>query len=286
MRRMNNAVHRKYKFVNVRPITGALGAEIKGVNIASPLELEVVLEIRQAFLDHLVIVFHNQELTPQELLAFSRQFGQPMEYPQLKGLPECPMITEVIKLESEKLNFGGVWHSDTTYLESPPMASMLYAVKIPPYGGDTLFANQYLAYETLSEGLKKTLDELVGISTSTKLEVSMTRDNRLNDSDGELKILCASHPVVRTHPETMHKALFVNNAHTTHFEGWTMQESQPLLDYLFEHQVRPEFTCRLCWRPGTLAFWDNRCSQHNPVNDYLGFKRIMHRVTLEGDVPS
>ena len=283
---MNNSVRRKYRFIKVSPIGGVLGAEIKGVNIACPLELEVVLELRQAFLDHLVIVFRNQELTPQEMLAFSRQFGQPMEYPQLKGLSECPMITEVIKLESENLNFGGVWHSDTTYLESPPMASMLYAVKIPPYGGDTVFANQYMAYETLSEGLKKTLHELLGIYTSTKLEISKTRDNRLNDSDGELKILCASHPVVRKHPETMNKALFVNNAHTTHFEGWTMQESHPLLDFLFEHQVRPEFTYRLRWRPGTLAFWDNRCTLHYPVNDYLGFKRIMHRVTLQGDVTS
>ena len=286
MRRKNKALHRNYRFINVNPIAGALGAEIKGVNIARPLKREVVLEIRQAFLDHLVIFFHNQELTPQEQLAFSRQFGLPMEYPQLKGLPECPMITEVIKLESEKLNFGGIWHSDTTYLERPPMGSMLYAVKIPPYGGDTLFANQYLAYETLSEGLKKTLGDLIGISTSTKLEVAKTRDNRLSDSGEKLKVMCASHPVVRTHPETGHKALFVNTAHTTHFEGWTMQESQLLLGYLFEHQVRSEFTYRLCWRPGSLAFWDNRCTQHNPVNDYLGFKRVMHRVTLEGDEPS
>ena len=129
---------RNYRFINVHPISGALGAEIKGVNIARPLKHEVVLEIRQALLDHLVIFFQNQELTPQEQLAFSRQLGQPMEYPQLKGLPECPMVTEVIKQESEKLNFGGVWYSDTTYLERPPMGSMLYAVKIPPCGGDTL----------------------------------------------------------------------------------------------------------------------------------------------------
>ena len=286
MGRINNSVHRKYRFINVSPTGGALGAEIKGVNISLHLKREVVLEIRQAFLDHLMIFFQNQELTPQEQLAFSRQFGQPMEYPQLKGLPECPMITEVIKMESEELNFGGIWHSDTTYLKHPPMGSMLYAVKIPPYGGDTLFANQYLAYDTLSEGLKKTLGGLVSISTSTKLEIAKTRDNRLSYSGEKLKVLCASHPVVRTHPETGHKALFVNTAHTTHFEGWTMQESQPLLDYLFEHQVRSEFTYRLCWRPGSLAFWDNRCTQHNPVNDYLGFKRIMHRVTIEGDEPS
>ena len=256
------------------------------MNIAYPLKSKVVLEIRQAFLDHLVIFYHNQELTPKELLAFSKQFGQPMEYPQLKGVPECPMITEVIKLESENKKFGGVWHTDTSYLKRPPMGSMLYAVEIPPIGGDTLFANQYLAYETLSEGLKKTLGDLVGVSTSTKLGVPKTRENRLRDSGQKLQVLCASHPVVRTHPETGHKALFVNSAHTSHFEGWTMKESQPLLNYIFEHQVKSEFTYRLSWKLGSLAFWDNRCTQHNPVNDYMGFRRIMHRVTLEGDEPS
>ena len=283
---MDNAAHRNYRCIKVRPIAGALGAEITGVDIARPLEGEVVSEIRQAFLDYLVIFFRNQELTPQEQLAFAQQFGQPMEYPQIKGLPECPLITEVIKLEHERVNFGGVWHSDTTYLERPPMASMLYAVEIPPHGGDTLFANQYMAYETLSEGLKKTLDGLVGVNTSTKPEVARTREDRLRDAGAELKVLAAAHPVVRTHPETGRKALYVNNAHTTHFEGWTEQESRSLLDYLFEHQVMPEFTCRFRWGQGSLAIWDNRCVQHNPVNDYQGFRRKMHRVTLVGDKPS
>ncbi len=282
---VDNGVRRNYRQIEVRPITGALGAEIQGVDIARPLESEVVSEIRQAFLDHLVIFFGNQKLTPQEQLAFAQRFGEPMEYPQLKGLPECPLVTAVIKLEHERVNFGGVWHSDTTYLERPPMASMLYAVEIPPYGGDTLFANQYLAYETLSEGLKNTLDGLVGINTSTKAEASRTREDRLRDTGAELKVRVGEHPVVRTHPETGRKALYVNVGHTTHFRGWTESESRPLLDYLFEHQVRPEFTSRFRWQPGSLAFWDNRCAQHNPVNDYHGFRRVMHRVTLAGDTP-
>jgi taurine dioxygenase len=163
---------------------------------------------------------------------------------------------------------------------------MLYAVEIPPCGGDTLFANQYLAYETLSEGLKKMLDGLVGVATSDKPEITRTRDHRLRDAGEEMKVLGAAHPVVRTHPETGRKALYVNNAHTTHFEGWTERESRSLLDFLFAHQVRPEFTCRFCWEQGSLALWDNRCAQHNPVNDYQGFRRIMHRVTLAGDEPS
>src|SRR6476659_7121570 len=200
----------QYRHIEVRPIAGALGAEIDGVDIAQPLDGEVISEIRRAFLDHLVILFRDQKVSAQEQLAFAKRFGEPMEYPQLKGLPDCPLVTPVIKLEHEELNFGGVWHSDTTYLECPPMASMLYAVEIPPYGGDTLFANQYLAYETLSEGLKKTLDGLVAINSSAKAEVSRTREDRLREAGAELKVLVGLHPVVRTHPETGRRALYVN----------------------------------------------------------------------------
>jgi taurine dioxygenase len=274
-----------YKHIEVRPVAGALGAEVRGVDASRPLPAEVVAEIRQAWLEHLVIFLHEQRLSPQGLLAFARAFGEPMEYPQLKGLPECPFVTPVVKLAHERVNFGGIWHSDTSYLEQPPMASMLYAVETPPYGGDTLFANQYLAYEALSEGLREVLDRVSGISTSTKAEVSKTREDRLRDSGTTLKALVGEHPVARTHPETKRKALYVNVAHTSHIKGWTEAESAPLLDYLFRHQVRPEFTCRFQWKPGSLAFWDNRCVQHNPVNDYHGFKRVMHRVTLVGDKP-
>jgi taurine dioxygenase len=276
---------RSYRHIEVRPIAGALGAEVWGVDVARPLPPEVIAEIRQAWLDHLVIFVREQQITPHELVAFASAFGAPMEYPQLKGLPECPFVTPVVKLEHERVNFGGVWHSDTTYLEQPPMASMLYAVETPPYGGDTLFANQYRAYETLSEGLKRTLEGLTGVSTSTKAEVSKTREDRLRESGATLKALAGEHPVARTHPETQRKALYINVAHTSHLKGWTVEESTPLLDYLFTHQVRPELTCRFQWKPGSLAFWDNRCAQHNPVNDYHGFKRVMWRVTLAGDKP-
>jgi taurine dioxygenase len=282
---MNNAVRRPYRHIEVRPIAGALGAEIRGADIARPLEDEVVAEIRQALLDHLVIFFRKQKLTPQGQLAFAQRFGEPMEYPQLKGLPECPLITPVIKLAHERVNFGGVWHSDTTYLARPPMASMLYALEIPPYGGDTLFANQYLAYETLSERLQQMLAGLVAINTSTKADVSKTREDRLREAGAERKALVGEHPVVRTHPETGRKALYVNIGHTAQFKGLTVEESAPLLEYLFKHQASPEFTCRFQWGPGSLAFWDNRCTQHNPVNDYHGFRRVMHRVTLAGDTP-
>ena len=282
---MDNTVSKDYQYIAVEPISGALGAEISGPNLAQPLQSEVAEEIRDAFLHHLVIFFPNQELSPQAQLDFAQQLGTPMEYPQLRGLPECPLVTAVTKLEHERSNFGGVWHSDTTYLECPPAASMLYAVEIPPHGGDTLFANQYLAYETLSEGLKEMLNGLVAVNVSTKPEVSKTREHRLRDAGDELKAFESKHPVVRMHPETGRKALYVNNAHTLKFEGWTEEESRSLLNYLFEHQVKPEFTCRFRWSRGCLAFWDNRCTQHYPVNDYQGYRRVMHRVTLAGHKP-
>ena len=276
---------RNYQHIEVRPISGALGAEILGVDMARSLDEEVVAEIRQAFLDHLVIFLHDQEVTPQQQLAFARKFGDPMEYPQLKGLPECPYVTPVVKLEHERNNFGGIWHSDTTYLEIPPMGSMLLAKETPPAGGDTMFANQYMAYEALSDGLKQTLEGLIGISSSAKAEVSRTREDRLKAAGQELVVMNGEHPIVRTHPETGRKALYTSDAHTRQIRGWTENESLPLLKFLWHHQVRPEFTCRFRWRPGSLAFWDNRCAMHNPINDYHGFRRVMHRITLQGDRP-
>jgi taurine dioxygenase len=280
-----NAPARTYRRIEVRRIAGALGAEILGVDASRALDDETVAEIRAAWLEHLVVFLRDQKLTPQQQLAFAQRFGEPMAYPQLKGLPECPLITPVVKLPHERLNFGGIWHSDTTYLERPPMASMLYALEVPPYGGDTLFASQYLAYDTLSDGLKRALDGVIGINSSLKAEASKTREDALRAAGEQNKTLIGEHPVARTHPETGRKALYVNVGHTTHFKGWSEEESRPLLEHLFRHQIRLDFTCRFAWRPGSLAFWDNRCTQHFPVNDYHGFQRVMHRVTLAGDAP-
>ncbi len=278
---------RNYKHIEVRPIAGALGAEIHGVDMARDLNADVVSEMRQALLDHLVIFLREQTVTPQQQVAFAKKFGEPIEYPQLKGLPEAPMITPVVKLENERRNFGGIWHSDTTYLPIPPMGSMLLAREVPPVGGDTMFANQYLAYEALSDGLKATLDGLIGVSSSFKADVTKTREDALKQagSGATPKQLSAEHPIVRTHPETGRKALYTSVAHTSHIKGWTEVESLPLLQFLWDHQTRPEFTCRFQWRVGSLAFWDNRCAMHNPINDYHGFRRIMHRITLAGDKP-
>jgi taurine dioxygenase len=273
--------------IEIRPIAGALGAEVSGIDLAKDLTDDHVAVIRRAWLDHLVLFFRDQPLSPRDFLAFARKFGEPIEYPFVNGLPEFPEIIPVLKLETEQVNFGGVWHSDTTYLDVPPMASMLVAREVPPAGGDTIFANQYLAYETLSSGMQRLLDPLVAVSSSLKADASKTREDRLKDSrraDAKSEYV-AAHPVVRVHPETGRRALYVNVAHTIGFEGMTPEESAPLLQFLFHHQIRLELTCRFRWQPGSIAFWDNRCAQHNAVNDYHGYRRSMHRITLAGDKP-
>ncbi len=271
--------------IRARRIAGALGAEITGVDLSVPLPGNLVKEIRKIFLDNLVIFFRDQALTEKQYMSFAGQFGEPVEYPMVKGLPGFPKIIEVKKLEHERIPFGGIWHTDTAYLERPPMASMLLAREVPPFGGDTLFANMYLAYEGLSGGLKNLLSGLKAVNSSAKADVSKTREDALKASGAKAKDFLAEHPVVRTHPETGRKALYVNSGHTVRFAGWTEEESAPLLQFLFNHQTRPEFTCRFSWLPGSIALWDNRCAQHNPVNDYHGYRRVMHRITLAGDVP-
>jgi taurine dioxygenase len=273
--------------IEVKPIAGAIGAEIGGVDLARDLDADTVAVIRRAWLDHLVVFFRGENLAPERFLALAQLFGEPVEYPFVKGMEGFPVITPVVKLENETVNFGGLWHSDTAYLERPPMGTMLLARELPPYGGDTLFANMYLAYETLSPGMKRLLDGLVAINSSAKADVTRTREDRLRDGAkaGAKTEYMAEHPVVRTHPETGRKALYVNGGHTVRFKDMTEEESAPILRFLFRHQVRPEFTCRFRWEVGSIALWDNRCAQHNPINDYHGFRRVMHRITLAGDAP-
>ena len=273
--------------IQAAKIAGALGAEISGVDLAGPLSEDDVAAIRRAWLEHLVIFFRDQPLTLEQYMRFAKRLGKPVEYPMVRGLEGYPEIIEVKKLEHERVNFGGIWHSDTTYLDEPPMASMLLAREIPPYGGDTLFASMYLAYDALSEGMKRLLEGLRVVNSSTKADASKTREDRIKtDARGaERRDFVAEHPVVRTHPETGRKALYLNPGHSVRFAGMTEEESAPLLGYLFQHQIRPEFTCRFSWRVGSIALWDNRCAQHNPVNDYHGHRRLLHRITLAGDRP-
>jgi taurine dioxygenase len=280
-----------YRAFEVSRIAGALGAEIHGIDLAGPLGDATVTEIRQALLDHLVIFFHDQRLSPEQHLAFGRRFGDLQIHDYVEGKPDYPEILEVRKEEHETgSNFGGAWHSDVTYLEEPALGSILYARKVPAFGGDTLFANMYLAYDTLSEGMKRMLEGMTAVHSARRAyglrssyfaggQRSM-KIRRSNAAEREVE-----HPVVRTHPETGRKALFVNGTFTIRFTGMTEQDSAPLLEYLDRHATRPEFTCRFRWRRNAIAFWDNRCLQHYAINDYDGQRRVMHRVTVNGDRP-
>ncbi len=274
--------------LEVRPLSRAVGAEILGINLLNPVSDVQIAEIRKIWLQHSVVFFREQPLEPGAFQAFAQRFGEIIEYPFVKGLPDFPLIVPVLKLPHEKHNFGGVWHTDTTYLQEPPMATMLIARELPPVGGDTLFASNYAAFEGLSPALQDTLRTLKGVNSSAKAAVTHSREDRVADSatDKGRSELNSEHPVVRTHPETGREALYINPGHTTRFAGWTEEESAPLLNYLFEQQVKPEYTCRFVWRPGSIAFWDNRCALHNPINDYHGYKRLLHRITLKGDKPA
>ena len=281
----SNVRQRSFRHIRVQPLSPALGAMIEGVDLRQPLSQAVVAEIRQAFLDHLVIFFPGPHLlSPVQQLTFTANFGEPMQYPQLNGLPECPQVTRVVKLEHERVNFGGLWHSDTTYLPRPPMARSLHAVEIPPRGGDTWFANQYLAFESLDEPLQQRLLGLRAVNSSAKAAVAKTREHRLRDEGREMKVFESTHPVVRTHPDTGRKALYVNVGHTVRLVGLPADESDELLEHLFAHQVSERFTFCYRWSVGSLALWDNRCTQHYAVPDYTE-RRVMHRVTVEGDKP-
>ena len=279
-----------YQSIQVKPVAGAMGAEIEGVDLAGTLSDGVRAEIHRAFLEHQMIAFRGQTLLPQQQVALSRLFGRPALYPFLKGLDGAPEVNELLKTETDTINFGGSWHSDTAYKACPDLGTLLYAHEVPPAGGDTLFANMYAAYDALSAGLKRLIDPLVAVNNSEKLypggrTAAMSGLGGMGQAVTAAAALEAAHPVVRTHPETGRKALYVNESHTLRFRDMTEAESRPLIDYLSRHAVRPEFTCRLRWRPGTLAIWDNRCTQHFALNDYQGQRRRMHRVTIEGAVP-
>jgi taurine dioxygenase len=277
--------------MSISPIAGALGAELGGVDLSGALCDELIAEIRAALLRHHVIFFRDQHLTPEQHLAFGRRFGELQVHDFVEGMADNEEILEVRKEAEEQRNFGGGWHTDVSYLERPALGSVLYAREVPEYGGDTLFANQHLAYETLSDGMKAMLEGLTAVHSARRpygpnaerahdYGPSSMRFNFSNSALAETE-----HPVVRTHVETGRKSLYVNRTFTIRFKDMIEAESAPLLNYLCDHAVRPEFTCRFRWRPNSIAFWDNRCVQHNAINDYHGRRRVMHRVTIEGERP-
>ena len=274
------------KDLEVIPQSSALGAELRGVDLRRPLDDGTAAEIRRAFLEHQVVFFRNQRLAPRHLLAVAECFGNPVEYPFAEGISGYPLVTEIVKEPHERINFGGEWHSDTTYLERPPCATLLYAVEVPAAGGDTLYSDMYRAYARLSPGMRTMLGRMQAVNTAGLLG----REKR----DGYASVrarnvdrldMRAEHPVVRTHPETGRKALYINETHTLHFRGMTRDESLPLILHLCNEAVRPELGFRLRWMRGTLTVWDNRCVQHYAINDYYGKRRVMHRVIVSGERP-
>lgn len=276
-----------YSHFEAKRIAGALGAEIAGLDLSRDLDEAVIDEIRRALLDHLVLFFRDQTLTMDQQLAFARRFGPLDTYPMVKGIEGFPELVEVRKEADEKINFGGLWHSDTSYLPEPPRAAILYAKELPPYGGDTLYANMYMAYDALSDGLKAALDGLFVVNSGAAAGGAQSRSLRRGEAPKEDDRVAreAVHPIIRTIPETGRKVLYCNGAHTLRIEGWTEAESAPLLAHLYAVQQRPEFSCRFRWTPGAVAFWDNRTVQHNAINDYHGFRRIMHRCAIKGPKP-
>ena len=268
-----------------RPISGALGAEILGVDLAAGVDEGTFERIRAAFREHGVIVIRDQDLTPEQHLAAARRFGEINVNRFFTPIAGHPEVAEVRKEPHQKQNVGSSRHTDHSYDDAPALGSMIDAIEVPPAGGDTLFANMSLAYETLSDGMKAMLSRLEAVHSSRHVFGPGHKANPdLSDRfrNAEQAVQDAVHPVVIRHPETGRKVLYVNPTFTVCFDGWTEEESRPLLDYLYTHAARPEFSCRVQWRNGSLGLWDNRATWHLALNDYHGHRRLMHRVTIEG----
>jgi taurine dioxygenase len=276
-----------YQHITVRPFAGSMGAEIDGVDLAN-LSDEVFAELKSAWLEHQVVVLRNQKITPEQQIAFAHRFGEIHHHPFMKGMDAYPDILEIKKEPTDSYTFGAAWHTDQMFNPKPAMATMLYAHEVPSAGGDTMFANMYDAYDALSDGMKTMLADVKGWCVGGKAADRGSRYGANPDmaskvrDPGDLQTESA-HPIVRTHPETGRKGLYVGS-HVKRFDGFTEAESDGMLKYLKAHSTRPEFTCRVRWQPGTLTLWDNRCVQHYAVPDYTE-RRRMHRITICGDVP-
>ena len=280
-----------YRHIGVKPISGACGAVISGIDISQDLDEQRLNEVKRAFHENLVIFFHNQDITEEQHKTFGRKFGTLNIHPRYVPLEDHPEIIPIRKDPANTTNVGGIWHQDLTHLKEPPLGSILYALEVPSAGGDTMFANQYLAYEALSNGMKDLLDGMVAVhdnliqSPKISANRNSTRSSKLREDLEEEDEPEMEHPVVVIHPETGRKALYVNSIRTRRFKDMTEEESKPLLNYLVEHSYQPEFTCRFKWKKGSVAFWDNRCLMHFALNDYPGQRRYMNRVTVNGKRP-
>ena len=282
-----------YQTMELRPLAGALGVEIHGIDLRDRDNPAMWAELRRAFLDHQVIAIRGQNLSPEDQMNVGRFFGEPCFYPFAKGMEGYPHMTRTVKEPADRDNFGSDWHTDSCYLQEPPRATLLYAVETPPKGGDTLYTSTSAAYEALSDAMKKMLNGVIGVnSAGLKHKRGGDRSahharigNMALQKAADAEQYEARHPVVRTHPETGRKALYLSALHTVRFDGMTEHESRPIIQMLNDHCIEPEFTCRVCWEPGQLTFWDNRCVLHNAINDYHGYRREMRRLTVGPERP-
>jgi taurine dioxygenase len=282
-----------YRHIDVQPVAGALGAEVGGVDLSRPLADPVFAEVRQAFLEHAVLFFRGQSLAPAEQIAFARRFGPPEVHPIVNGSDAHPELVRVWKPAGESASFGTGWHSDNSFFACPSLGSLLYAVAVPPCGGDTLFASMEKAYDALSDEMKRLLAGLAGVHSASRAYDPARVGEHKYRGDAPITYRWSEsirdeveHPVVRTHPETGRRSLYVNPMFTLRLRGLRRAESDALLGFLFAHCASPDWTCRFRWTPGALALWDNRCVWHYALDDYREFERVMHRVTIAGDRPS
>lgn len=276
--------------IAVQPLTGSLGAEVTGVDLRD-LDSAEFLALEEAFHRHGVLAVRGQELSLDDLKHFAGRFGDLEVHPIVDGVEGHPEVIKIHKSAGDAATFGVGWHSDNSFTERPSLCSIVYGVGIPPYGGDTLFANQYLAYERLSQGMRRLLDGLGAVHSARYAYTAPTTVDkfagRTTMSYRRSEVIEAEvvHPVVRTHPVTGRRALYVNPMFTTRLEAMTEEESRPLLDYLFRHGAREDFQCRVRWQVGTVTLWDNRCVMHSALDDCQGFERIHFRVTVAGEPP-
>jgi taurine dioxygenase len=271
--------------LDIRPLSGAGGAEIFGVDLSEDLDNRTAQAVHDALVEHIAIFFPGQHLTPQQMERFVRRFGEPLVHPYLHAVEGSAYVHELRKTPSQTVNFGNGWHADFTFLERPSSANALYARTIPDFGGDTVFINTAMAYDALSEGMKRMLSGMRAVHRVharyvTDVDVMANQKGRVADEQ-------CLHPVIRTHPESGRKLLYINPSFCPQFEDMTEEESKPILDYLVAMMTRPEFQIRYRWAEDTFGIWDNRSSLHTALNDYQGKLRVMHRmVVLETSRPN
>ncbi|MEM7086661.1 MAG: TauD/TfdA family dioxygenase [Bacteroidota bacterium] len=280
----------EYKIIGVHPMTGNLGAEISNVNL-DQLDDQTFAEIKRAFLEYQVIVFRDQNVAYQSHIDFGKRFGELYVHPYVTPIEEYPEMIRLLKKSTDKFNNGGSWHFDLTFVDEPPMGSILRLIDVPPYGGDTMFSNMYSAYDALSPSMQQYLEGLKAVHTSAQLfgPTGFYTINKNNTSMGQIPDVgsfVTLHPLVRTHPETGRKGLFVNSGYIERILDIPSRESESILNFLYLHCAQAEFSCRLKWEKDTIAMWDNRCAMHFAINDYQGHRREGVRVTVAGDRPA